>query len=94
MYCTVQRFTHNNRVYYSAQVHTQQQGLVHSTEVHPSSKYKLHPDKSRVQNRLMTRDGLRLPSLAHHEQLWKDGDRFQVDAPRPQDLDEAELVVE
>jgi len=39
-------------------------------------------------------DGLSLASLADHEQLGKDGDRFQVDGESPQDLQCAELVVD
>ena len=39
-------------------------------------------------------DGLRLASLAHHEQLGQDGDTLQVDGEGPEDLHDTELVVD
>ena len=42
----------------------------------------------------MAGDGLRLASLAHHEQLGQDGDTLQVDGEGPQDLHHTEVVVE
>ena len=38
-------------------------------------------------------DRLRLPCLAHHEQLGQDGHALQVDGEGPEDLHHAELVV-
>ena len=35
---------------------------------------------------IMTGDGLCLPGLADHEELWQDGNRLQVDGECPQDL--------
>ena len=43
---------------------------------------------------IMARDGLRLPGLADHEELGQDGDALQVDGEGPEDLHDAELVVE
>ena len=42
----------------------------------------------------MAGDGLRLVSLADHEQLGQDGHTLQVDGEGPQDLHHAELVID
>ena len=39
-------------------------------------------------------DGLRLAGLADHEELGEDGDTLQVDGECPEDLHDAELVVD
>ena len=42
----------------------------------------------------MEDEGLRLPGLSDHEELGEDGDALQVDGEGPEDLHDAELVVE
>ena len=39
-------------------------------------------------------EGLRLPGLSDHEELGEDGDALQVDGEGPEDLHDAELVVD
>lgn len=42
----------------------------------------------------MAGDGLRLAGLAYHEQLGKNGHRFQVDGECPQNLKGSKLMVD